>query len=71
MEDTILNVWQAVKIYSQCASAICCLAVIISECESKLNGPCKEESVKWTESVQRMYFLGSGLRFGPNSILAP
>jgi len=28
MGSTILKVWQSVKIYSQCVSAICCLAIL-------------------------------------------
>ena len=63
MEGTKLKVLQTVKRYYQCVSAICYLVMTISEYESKLKGPDKQykERVKTTESVQRMYFLGSGL----------
>ena len=46
------------------------VADIISECESKLNGIWikHNKSVKYTESVHKIYLFRFGFRLGPNSI---
>ena len=41
MGETIPRLLKIVKGCSQCVSVTCCLAVIASECESKLKGQCK------------------------------
>ena len=41
IEETIPKVLQTVNRYYQCVNVTCCLAVIISECESKLKYTCK------------------------------
>ena len=73
MGGTILNSLQEVRKNYQSGSEMYHMAEIMSDCETKLNGPWikQEGSVKWSESVHNMYYFKFGFRFELKSTQAP